>query len=239
MARKRKSKASGGSWRRKTMRIVKKVIISWFAVTFLWVLLMRFINPPVTWLMIQRGFERKTAGKSWKIEKNWIDAGEMPRNLKLAAMAGEDAHFLSHWGFDINAIEKAYEKNQQGKKLSGGSTLSQQTAKNVFLWPGRSWVRKGFETYFTLLIELLWSKERIMEVYLNVVETGDGLYGAEAAAWHYFHKPAAKLTRNECALIIAILPNPRRWSAARPTAYIYRYQGAILRNMSRLNKAKI
>jgi monofunctional biosynthetic peptidoglycan transglycosylase len=239
MARKRKSKAPARSWWKKTLRITKKVLIWWFALTFAWVLLARFINPPVTWLMVQRGFERKAAGKPWKIEKDWISADELPRNLKLAAMAGEDSRFLSHWGFDMNAIEKAYEKNQKGKKLSGGSTISQQTAKNVFLWPGRSWIRKGFETYFTLLIELLWSKERIMEVYLNVVEVGDGLYGAEAAARNYFHKPAAKLTRNECALIIAVLPNPRRWSPARPTAYIYQYQGVILRNMRRLRKARI
>ena len=220
-------------------KIAKKVILAWFAITIFWVIVCRFINPPVTWLMVLRGFERKADGKEWLIRKDWIDYDRIPRNLKLAALGGEDSRFLQHWGFDLESIENAYEKNQQGKKMRGGSTITQQTAKNVFLWPGRSWIRKGFEAYFTLLIELFWSKERILEVYLNVIETGDGIYGAQEASRAYFKKEAENLSKSEAALLIAVLPNPRRWSPSRPTRYIYYKQGLILRNMRRLRKAKI
>ena len=220
------------------LRVTKKVLLLFFAVTILWVLIYRFINPPVTWLMIQRAFERKADGKDWKIEKEWRSFDEMSANLKYAAMAGEDANFLKHWGFDTKSIQLAYEKNQAGKPVQGGSTISQQTAKNVFLWPGRSWVRKGFEAYFTLLIELLWSKERIMEVYLNVIEMGDCVYGAEAATQLYYNKSAEQLSKSQAALLVAVLPNPRRWSPKRPTAYIYKKQYLILRNMRRIKDLK-
>ncbi len=209
-----------------------------FAITILWVLIYRFINPPVTWLMVQRGFERKIDGKDWKMEKSWRDFDELSDNLKYAAMAGEDAQFLKHWGFDVKSIQKAYNKNQAGKPIRGGSTISQQTAKNVFLWPGRSWIRKGFEAYFTTLIELLWSKKRIMEVYLNVIEMGDGIYGAEAATRFYYKKPATRLSKAQAALLIAVLPNPRRWTPAKPTPYIYHKQYLILRNMRRIRNLK-
>lgn len=188
--------------------------------------------------MVQRGFERKANGKDWKLEKKWRDFDELSRNLKYAAMAGEDAHFLQHWGFDTESIQKAYKKNQAGKPMRGGSTISQQTAKNVFLWPGRSWIRKGFEAYFTVLIELFWSKKRIMEVYLNVIEMGDGIYGAEAATQYYYHKPATQLSKAQAALLIAVLPNPRRWKPTKPTAYIYHKQYLILRNMRRIRYLK-
>ncbi len=186
--------------------------------------------------MLQRGIERKLEGKDWKIEKEWIKFEDLSDNLKKAAIAGEDVNFLKHWGFDFKAMENAYEKNQKSKRTIGGSTISQQTAKNVFLWPGRSYIRKAFEVYFTGLIELLWSKERILEVYLNVIETGDGLYGAEAASWNYYHKSAKSLTKPQAALLVAVLPNPRRWSPAKPTSYIYHKQSLILRNMRRLGK---
>lgn len=186
--------------------------------------------------MLQRGFERKADGKEWKIEKSWVDIEDLSNNLKTAALAGEDANFLNHWGFDFKAMSKALEKNQKGKKIRGGSTISQQTAKNVFLWPGRSYIRKAFEAYFTVLIELLWGKERILEVYLNVIEMGDGIYGAEAATQKYFGKSAHSMSKSQAALIIAVLPNPLRWSPARPTRYIYYKQGLILRNMRNLEK---
>jgi monofunctional biosynthetic peptidoglycan transglycosylase len=186
--------------------------------------------------MLQRGFERKLDGKEWKIEKEWVKFEDLSQHLKVAAIAGEDVNFLKHWGFDFKAMENAFEKNQSGKRIIGGSTISQQTAKNVFLWPGRLYIRKAFEVYFTALIELLWSKERILEVYLNVIETGDGLYGAEAASWNYYHKSASKLNRQQAALLVAVLPNPRRWSPVRPTSYIYRKQNLILRNMRILGK---
>ena len=153
--------------------------------------------------------------------------------MPLAVLCSEDQLFMEHNGFDMKAIEKALEYNdkKKGKKLRGGSTISQQTAKNVFLWQGRSWLRKGLEAYFTLLIEVMWSKERIMEVYLNVIEMGDGIYGTEAAAQEYFQKSAAKLTASQAALIAAVLPNPRKWSPANPTGYIKKKQQWILRQM--------
>lgn len=213
-----------------------KCLMYFFIFSIVLVFLYRFVNPPITFLMLQRGTERKIAGKTFKIEKSWRSFDELSDNLKKAAIAGEDANFLNHHGFDFEAMEKAYEKNKQGKKMRGGSTISQQTAKNVFLWPGRSYIRKGFEAYFTLLIELLWSKNRILEVYLNVIEMGDGIYGAEAACKNYYSKPATKLSKAEAALIIAVLPNPRKWSPAKPTRYIYHKQYLILRNMRNLGK---
>lgn len=213
------------------LRWTLRVIVAFFTLTIVWVLLLSFINPPITWLMIQRGFERKSEGKEWKITKQWVRYEDLSDNLKRAAIAGEDARFLAHWGFDRKAISDAYKRNKDGGRLRGGSTISQQTAKNVFLWPNRSWIRKGFETYFTLLIELFWSKKRILEVYLNVIETGDGLYGAEAAAQHYYRKSAKNLTKRQAALVIAVLPNPRRWSPAKPTAFISRKANTIVRYM--------
>ena len=156
--------------------------------------------------------------------------------MSLAAMAAEDQKFEDHFGFDMEAIKKAEEYNakHKGKKVHGASTISQQTAKNVFLFPSRSWIRKGFEVYFTFLIEIFWSKERIMEVYLNVIETGDGIYGAEAAAQEYFQKPAKKLSVREAALIAAILPNPRKWSPVHPSPFVQRKSQRIIQFMSDL-----
>lgn len=215
-------------------RFVKIFIIGFVAITVLWVLLYRFINPPITWLMIERGFERKAAGKTWKIDKHWKDFDEISINMKKAALAGEDQAFLEHNGFDFKAIEYAIKKNAHSHKVIGGSTISQQTAKNVFLWQGRSWIRKGFEVYFTMLIEVLWSKKRIMEVYLNVIEMGDGIYGAEAAAQNYFHKPAAQLTKREAAAIAAIFPSPLKRSATNPTKFLRHRRYLIIKNMNRL-----
>lgn len=216
--------------------IFYKSLLYFLAISICWVIICRFINPPITFLMLQRAVQRKVDGKTWKIDKEWRSFEELSYNLKKAAVAGEDANFLKHHGFDLEAIEKAYLKNQKGKKLRGGSTISQQTAKNVFLWPGRSYIRKGFEAYFTFLIELFWSKKRILEVYLNVIEMGDGIYGAEAACKNYFNKPSTSLLKGEAALLIAVLPNPRKWTPAKPTAYIYHKQSLILRNMRNLGK---
>jgi monofunctional biosynthetic peptidoglycan transglycosylase len=184
--------------------------------------------------MIQRGFEQKAAGKEWKIDEQWKNFDEIGDRMKLAAVAAEDQTFLENHGFDFNAIEKAYKKNEKSKKLIGGSTISQQTAKNVFLWPGRSIIRKGFEAWFTLLMEVFWGKKRIMEVYLNVIETGDGIYGVEAASQAYFHKPAAQLTNQEAAAIAVIFPSPLKWSATNPTRYLRHRQYLIMKNMRRL-----
>ncbi|NGM60542.1 monofunctional biosynthetic peptidoglycan transglycosylase [Sphingobacterium sp. SGG-5] len=208
-----------------------RITLAFFGITIFWVLALKFIHPPITYLMIKRGFEWKAAGKGFKIEKDWMSYDELSDNLKRAAIAGEDAHFLTHHGFDTDAIWEAFEKNRQGKKLRGGSTISQQVAKNVFLWPGRSWLRKGLETYFTFLIEICWSKKRILEVYLNVIEMGQGVYGAEAAAHYYFNKSARSLSKKQAALIIAILPNPRNWDARRPSNYVNSRANSIVRYM--------
>jgi monofunctional biosynthetic peptidoglycan transglycosylase len=219
---------------KKFSSILSKVLLWFLMVTVLWVLVYRFVNPPITLLMIQRNMERSADDKSSKMEKTWVDFDDISDNMKRAAVSAEDQLFLKHIGFDVKAIEKAFATNKKGKKIKGGSTISQQTAKNVFLWPGRSWVRKGFEAYFTLLIEILWSKERILEVYLNVIEMGDGVYGAEAAAQEYFGKSCRKLTKSQSALIAACFPNPRRWTPRKPTQYIKHRQYLILRNMRRL-----
>jgi len=205
------------------------IVGCFFALTFFWVIALGFINPPITWLMIQRGFEMKAQGKGFKIEKDWLAYGEISDNLKKAAIAGEDGTFLQHWGFDTKAISQAIEKNKSGKPLRGGSTISQQVAKNVFLWPKRSWLRKGLETYFTILIEIFWSKKRILEVYLNVIEMGQGVYGAEAASQYYYHKSGKSLSKRQAALIIAILPNPRQWDARNPSNYVNRRASSIAR----------
>ena len=161
----------------------------------------------------------------------------MSAAMPLAAMAAEDQKFEEHFGFDLEAIEKAkkYNEKHKGKKIHGASTISQQTAKNVFLVPARGWIRKGFEVYFTFLIEICWSKQRIMEVYLNVAEMGDGIYGAEAAAREYFHKPSKKLSVRESALIAAVLPNPRKWSPVNPSAFIQHKSQRIIQFMSNLD----
>lgn len=235
MAQKKRSTSNSKQTLTKKITALLGRILVWFLmVTIIWVLLYRFINPPITLLMVLRNIERKSDGKPAKLEKKWVDFDDMSDNMKRAAVSAEDQLFLKHIGFDVKAIEKAFKTNKKGKKVKGGSTISQQTAKNVFLWPGRSWVRKGFEAYFTLLIEMLWSKERILEVYLNVIEMGDGIYGAEAAAQAYFGKSCTNLTRSQAALIAACFPNPRRWTPKKPTAYIKHRQYLILKNMRRL-----
>lgn len=214
-------------------RIVLKTLLWFIIITVGLTLLYRWVPPPFTILMITKSVEQKFDGKDVIFEKDWVPIEEI-KNLPLAVITSEDQKFEEHFGFDVDAIEKAqkYNERHKGKKMKGASTISQQTAKNVFLWPSRSWIRKGFEVYFTFLIEIFWSKERIMEVYLNVIEMGPGIYGAEAASQYYFHKSASKLTRPEAAAIAAILPNPVRWSASKPTAYINKKKAWILRRMN-------
>lgn len=234
MAKRKSATAKKPNLLKRIAMMAAKVLL-WFVVfSVVWVLAYRFINPPITALMIQRNWERKANDKPAKAERKWVDFEDISDNMKRAAVSAEDELFLKHMGFDIKAIEKAYANNAKGKKIKGGSTISQQTAKNVFLWPGRSYIRKGFEAYFTLLIELLWSKERILEVYLNVIEMGDGIYGAEAAAQAYYGKSCTNLRRREAALIAACFPNPRKWSPKKPTSYIRHRQYLIMRNMRRL-----
>ncbi len=216
------------------LRIFKLLFILFFGITLLWVLLYRFVNPPVTWLMITRGFERKADGKDWKIDKRWVDFDSIADPMKRAAVAAEDQKFLDHFGFDFKAMERAIDKNSHSHKLIGGSTISQQTAKNVFLWPGRSYVRKAFEAYFTLLIETFWSKKRIMAVYLNEIEMGDGIYGVEAASEAYYHIHASQLNKYQASAIASIFPDPLKWSPTSPSDYVRHRQYLIRKNMRRL-----
>jgi monofunctional biosynthetic peptidoglycan transglycosylase len=214
----------GGGFGRFLRGLLMAGLILGVAVPVSLVILYRFVPPPITILMVQRMFEGKG------LERDWVPMRQISPHLVRAVIAAEDARFCEHKGFDFEAIEKAFEANQRGGKLRGGSTISQQTAKNVFLWPGRDWVRKGLETGFTALIEVGWGKRRIMEVYLNSIEWGPGVYGAEAAARKNFGIPASKLTPQQAARLAAILPKPLAWKAAKPGPYMKRRAGAISRN---------
>jgi len=207
--------------------------VAFFASTILSVILLRFVPVLITPTMLIRCVQQVTEGRELKLKHYWVPLERISKDMPLAVIASEDAQFMNHHGFDFNAIVHAAERNRKHpeKRKLGASTISQQTAKNVFLWPGRSWVRKGFEAYFTVLIELFWSKERIMEVYLNSIEMGEGIYGAEAVALEHFHVTAKQLTRSQCALIAATLPNPRRFSSKSPSAYMLKRQQRILHEM--------
>ncbi len=216
----------------KIWRFTWKAALWFFGISIFSVIVFRFVPVPVTILMLQRCVEQKIDGEPMVMQKDWVSLDKISNNLQLAVVTSEDQQFLWHHGFDFEAIEKAQKYNEKQKKRKrpktrGASTISQQTAKNVFLFPQRSYIRKGLEAYFTALIELLWSKQRIMEVYLNVIEMGDGIYGAEAAAQYYFHKPASKLTAAEAAGIAACLPNPRKYHPKRMPAQ----QARILNQM--------
>ncbi len=209
------------------------IVVAFFASTILSVAVLRWVPVWFTPLMFIRLSEQVSKGQEMKLHHHWVPLEDISPSLPLAVMASEDAHFLEHHGFDYKAIEHAAMRNikhPERNKL-GASTISQQTAKNVFLWPGRSWVRKGLEVYFTTLIELMWPKQRIMEVYLNSVEMGDGIYGADAVAEHHFNTNAKKLTKSQCVLIAVSLPNPRRFNSARPCSYMLKRQRRILHEM--------
>lgn len=221
---------------RKIVRLFKWAVILFFGSSILITVLYRWVNPPITPLMIKRLVEQVQDGKPLKLEKEWVSIEEINGSMSMAVIASEDNNFLKHYGIDIGAIRKAMEANKTRKRKLGASTISQQTAKNVFLFPSRTYFRKAMELYFTGLIELIWGKERIMEVYLNVIEMGDGIYGVEEAAQTYFHKPAAALNKYEAALIAAILPNPRRYSAQKPGPYIRKRASQVANLSGKLTK---
>jgi len=229
-----------GKFKKWFLKIVAYSILAFFGSSIFFVLLYKFVPPPITPLMVIRLFEKSGKGQVHRLSKEWIPLNEISPSLQLAVVASEDNRFLEHFGFDMDAIEKAQDYNvmQKGHRIRGASTISQQTAKNVFLWPERSWIRKGLEVYFTFLIELVWTKKRIMTVYLNVIEMGKGIYGAEAASRFYFNKPAVNLTRSESALVAAILPNPRKWNLNHPTTYLLNRQQWILWNMNNIGKVE-
>lgn len=211
---------------------IKRLILGFFMSTITLVILYKFIPVKFTPLMFIRAYE----AKSLSFEHQWIPSEDIPEVIMRAVIASEDAKFLQHNGFDWEAIKKARENNEKGKRMKGGSTISQQTAKNAFLWPARSYVRKALEAYFTVLIEFIWGKERILEVYLNSIEMGSGVYGVHAASHYWFGKEPKKLSQEEAASIAAILPNPREYKAKNSSRYVSRRKQKILREMNRTYK---
>ena len=199
------------------------------------VVVLRFIDPPFSSVMALRQLEAWGQGDwGYRIHYQWRDLDAMAASVPISLVAAEDQQFPQHNGFDLKAIEKALDHNAKGKRLRGGSTISQQVAKNVFLWQGRSWLRKGLEAWYTVLIEALWPKQRILEMYANVAEFGDGVYGVQAAAQRYWRKDAAKLTPAESARLAAVLPSPRRYSATNPGPFVQRRAAWIQRQARQL-----
>lgn len=213
----------------KALRWVRLAVFAFLIITVAWVGLYRFINPPVTPLMVLRLGAQWLDREPLRLRKTWVNLESMSPHLPRAVIASEDQRFFDHHGFDISAIFSAFERNQRGHRIAGASTITQQTAKNLFLWPDRSWARKALEAYFTVLLELLWSKQRILEVYLNIAETGNGLYGLPAAARAYYGVSPKQVTREQAALLAACLPNPRRWNPNQTPRHVLRRQAWILR----------
>lgn len=221
---------------KRLFKFIFKILLWLLVFSVVWVLIYKWVPVPITPLMLIRNFEQVQEDKPSGWEHDWVSIDEISDHLELAVVCSEDQNFLKHNGFDMKAIQKAYDDNQKGKKLKGASSISQQTAKNVFLWPERSWLRKGLETYFTFLIELFWSKERIMEVYLNSIEMGPGIYGAEAASHYWFKKSAKQLSKSEAAAIAAVLPSPLRYRANPASSYMAGRKIWIVRQMSYFGK---
>lgn len=211
---------------------IVRAVLFFFVSSLGLVLVYRFVPVPLTPLMVIRSVESIGSDKFVGIQKDWVPLEEISPAMQRAVLKAEDYRFFEHNGFDYEAIQKAMKYNKTHKRKKGASTISQQTAKNVFLWPSRSWVRKGFEAYFTVLIEFVWPKERIMEVYLNVIELGSGVYGVEAAAQKYFKRSAKSITAYQASLMAAVLPNPRKFRIDRPSIYIMARQRRILNRVS-------
>jgi len=209
-----------------------KLLLFILIITIAWVALYKFVNPPVTPLMLIRFFDKESGQRL--IKTDWKNYDDISNYMKIAVIASEDQQFPLHEGFDLRSIEEAIDGKLEGERLRGASTISQQTAKNVFLWPSRSWIRKGIEAYFTVLIEKIWGKKRILEVYLNVIETGDGIYGVDEAGEIYFGRSAKNLDEVDAALIAAILPDPRGMSAVKPSEYVLRRQQWIREQIGNL-----
>lgn len=209
------------SWAGRAVRAVLLGLGACIVLSLLVVVSLRWLNPRMSAFMLEATLSAWVArDHDYQLRHQWVDLRQISPNLALAVVASEDQKFPEHWGFDVEAIEKAYQLNQHSHRVRGASTISQQVAKNLFLWSGRSYLRKGLEAYFTVLIETFWPKRRILEVYLNSAEFGTGTFGAEAAAMRYFHKPAARLTRSDAALMAAVLPNPQRFLITAPSRYI-------------------
>lgn len=219
---------------RKTISIAKKVLIGLMLFSVFLILLMRWVNPWGSMLMV----ERKIANWNINQQRIWKDWDQISDNIKIAVIAAEDQQFANHWGFDFKAINRALNYNKNNRKIRGASTITQQVAKNIFLWSSRNWIRKGVESWFTVWIELIWSKQRTLEIYLNSVEWGEGIFGIEAASRHYFGVSAKQLTKEQASLLAAILPNPRKWSPVNPNILTQKKAKWILGQMENLNTKK-
>jgi len=227
-----------GSVKKKIKRLMIIFLIVFFAGSILSTVFFRFVRPPFTPLMIIRLPQQLFNGDKVRLRKDWEPLSGISPNMVLAVVAAEDQNFSEHNGFDYDAMKRAYQSNKKGRKIKGASTISQQTAKNVFCWPSRSYFRKGVEAYFTFLIEKIWGKRRIMEMYLNVVEFGNGIYGVEEASLFYFHKHAKNLSVQEAASLAAILPNPRKWSPVKQGPYMRMRTNWIVRNMFNIGRVR-
>jgi monofunctional glycosyltransferase len=235
-AKKSNSKSTTKTFFQKVKKIVWKAMLWFFGLSILSVIIFKWVPVPITPLMVIRVVESKFDDSETIFSHDWEPLENISPNLQKAVIASEDGNFLKHSGFDFEAMQKAFKSNKKGKRIKGGSTISQQTAKNVFLWQGRSYLRKGLEAYFTVLIELIWGKERIMEVYLNSIEMGNGVYGAQEAARHWYSTTAKDLTPQQAAGIAAILPNPRKFKASNSSSYINRRKDKIQRVMRQIGK---
>ena len=229
---------AGGTRRRRWLRRLLWAPVVFAVFSVVQVLVLRFVDPPFSTVMLFRQVEAVAQG-DWKfrLHYQWCDLEDMARSVPISLVAAEDQRFPEHNGFDLQAIEKAREHNERGGRLRGASTISQQTAKNLFLWQGRSWLRKGLEVWYTVLIEALWPKQRIIEMYANVAEFGDGIYGVQAASRSYWGKDAARLSPAESARLAAVLPSPRRYNAAKPGPYVQRRAAWIQRQARQLGGA--
>lgn len=223
---------------KKLLKILMWCAIFFFGSTILSVIAYKWIPVYYTPLMLIRSMENRGNDK-FSTQKTWVSIDNISPYMVQAVVASEDNNFMKHRGFDWDAINRAIEHNKTSKRTQGASTISQQVAKNVFLWPKRSYLRKGLEVYLTFLIETFWSKERIMEVYLNVIETGKGIYGVEAAAQKFFKKSAAKITRGEAAMIAISLPSPQRFNIGNPSQYMFKRQAAILQLMEKIGQVNL
>jgi monofunctional biosynthetic peptidoglycan transglycosylase len=235
------SRVQGGATRRSRFGVRRLLIFAlggvalFLVASFLATLALRWIRPPTTAVTVERRLEAWREGRAYHVARQWARWDGISPQAALAVIAAEDQRFADHHGFDVESIQKAIDDHEQrGRRLRGASTISQQVAKNLFLWSGRSFVRKGLEAYFTALIELTWPKRRILEVYLNIVEFGDGVFGVEAASQRYFRKPAARLRAEDAALLAAVLPNPIRFRVDRPSAYVEQRRGWIVEQMAQL-----
>ncbi len=216
------------------IRRLTRALLWFVAGSIVLVVVFRWLPPPGTALMVERKVQSWFSGEPIDLQREWQPWEHIADDLKIAVIAGEDQKFASHWGFDVPAIQAAFANNERGGKLRGASTLTQQVAKNLFLWSGRSWFRKGLEAWFTGLMELLWSKERILEVYLNSAEWGPGVFGAQAAAQYHFGVDASRLSRQQASQLAAVLPSPIKWNAGRPSAYVAGRASWISRQISQL-----